>query len=167
MYLKRFVTIATVCSAIIASSAQGEERHHPEQAQASGQSMSAPGKGTMMDMDRMQSQMQAMQQTMDSVSKTDDPDQRMQMMQKHMTQMHDMMGDMRGMMGPGMMMQGEKKGTMGSGPQGGMSMDDRQKMMERRMDMMQQMMEQMMAQMMAQQEWMQRGRKGDDRDRRE
>jgi len=71
-----------------------------------------------------------------------------------------MMGNMRGMMmGPGMMMQGGPKEKMDNSPMGNMPMDERQKMMERRVDMIQQMMEQMMEQLMMMQQGSKHGMK--------
>ncbi|ALP53769.1 hypothetical protein Tel_11855 [Candidatus Tenderia electrophaga] len=155
MNLKHVLIPTAVCLAIGFSVVQADDRHPPSQGRMSGQAASSPGMGmNMMDMDRMQDQMQAMQETMGRAQKTDDPEERMRLMQEHMTQMHEMMGNMRGMMGPGMMMRSSPGGKTGSGEKSGagsMSMDERQKMMARRLDMMQQMMEQMMGQMMMQQ----------------
>lgn len=154
MNLKYVLIPGAVCLAMAFPTAQADDRHHPEQGRMSGQAASSPAMG-MMNMEQMQEQMQSMQDTMNRAQKTNDPEERMRLIQQHMTQMHEMMGNMRGMMGPGMMMQRGPGGMMGSGKKSGagdMPMDERQGMMERRLDMMQQMMEQMMEQLMMMQQ---------------
>ena len=103
--------------------------------QSSGMMMQGGGMG-MMDMDQSRDRIKSMQRLMDRMHQTTDSGQRRKLLREHMDQMQKFMGDMRGMMmGPGM---------KGSGS--GMSMDDRQKWMEQRLDFMQQMMEQMIEQ---------------------
>jgi len=162
MNLKHLLIPGAVCFVVAFSTVQADDRHHPEQGRMSSQAASSPGM-SMMNMEQMQEQMQSMQDTMNRVQKTDDPEERMRLVQQHMTQMHEMMGNMRGMMGPemmmgsGTMMPGDAKGKMDAGKMGNMSMDERQGMMERRLDMMQQMMEQMMEQLMMMQQGSGRG----------
>ena len=147
--MKNTISLVLVSSLIIlASSAFSDERPHQGMGgmgqssgmmmqgsgmgQSSGMMMQGGGKG-MMDMNSMQERIKSMQQLMDRMGKTNDPAKRRTMLREHMEQMQKLMGDMHGMMGAGMM--GDD-----------MSMEDRQRLMNQRMDMMQQMMEQMLEQ---------------------
>jgi len=103
--------------------------------QSPGMMMQGGGMG-MMDMDRSRDRIQSMQRLMDRMHQSTDSVKRRELLREHMEQMQKFMGDMRGMMmGPGM-----------KGGSGGMPLEDRQKMMEQRLDLMQQMMEQMLEQ---------------------
>jgi len=152
------IAFTVLSSSVIGTSLMADEAHHPDAGpQSATRGAVTQGQG-MMDMDRMQEHMKSMQQLMERIHKNDDPATRQKLMSEHMQEMQQTMSDMRGMMmGPGMM-QGSPGGKMGSGMMGGgtmmgngkgMPMEDRQKMMEQRMDMMQGMMEQMMEHMMA------------------
>jgi hypothetical protein len=117
----------------------------------SAQEKAAPvGSAMAVDMDqqmsRMQDNMTRMQQQMEELRATTDPVKRQKLMQEHMQTMQESMKAMGGTSGP--MMKGDGRG-------GGMAMggpynmaagdiDQRQQLMERRMDMMQMMMAQMM-----------------------
>lgn len=131
--MKKLAIAAMLMLAVYLSAAHADDSHHPEKAQAAGQTAAPQDQGMgMMNMDRMSD----VQQMMERIHKTADPKERQRLMQEHMQQMHQMMGDMHAMMGKGM----------------GKSSGENRMMMEQRMDMMQGMMEQMMEHMMAQQE---------------
>lgn len=154
------IALTVLTSSVIGTSLRADEAHHPD----TGPQSATPGAMTqgqgMMDLDRMQERMKSMQQLMERIHKTDDPAARWKLMHEHMQEMQQTMSDMRGMMmGPGMM-QGGPGGKMGPGMMGGGAMmgngqgtpmEDRQKLMEQRLDLMQQMMEQMTEQMAVQQ----------------
>lgn len=140
---------------VIGASASAQDQRHP------GMNPGGPSQGAMMqgggmmDMGRMQERMQSMQQLMERIHESDDPAARRKLLNEHMQKMQQTMMDMRGMMMGGGMMQGGPGTKMGPGMMGGggmmngdkgMTMEDRQKMMEQRLDLMQQMMEQMLEQ---------------------
>lgn len=108
---------------------QADDRHHPQPGPAAGTAAMSPAAGGNMDMQHMQE----MQMMMERIQKSTDPAERDRLILEHMDHMQKMMGEMHGMMG---------KGTAG-----GVSVEDRQNTMEKRMDMMQGMMERMMEQM--------------------
>lgn len=122
----------------LSAAAFADERGHngmSAMGQLSNLMMQGGGMG-MMDMDHSRDRIQSMQRLMDRMHQTTDAGQRRKLLREHMEQMQKFMGDMHGMMmGPGM-----------KGGGNGMSMDDRQKMMEQHLDLMQQMMEQMLEQ---------------------
>jgi len=149
------IAFLILSSGFIGASASAQEQRHP------GMNPGGPSQGAMMqgggtmDMGQMQKRVQSMQQLMDRIHKSDDPAARRKLLNEHMREMQQTMMDMRGMMMGGGMMQGGPGATMGPGMMGGggmmnggkgMTMEDRQKMMEQRLDMMQQMMEQMLEQ---------------------
>ena len=148
------IALLVLSSAVIGASTSAQEQRHPGM-NPGGTSQGAmmQGGGTM-DMGRIQERMQSMQQLMERIHKSDDPAARRKLLKQHMRDMQQTMMDMRGMMGGGMM-QGGPGGKMGSGMMGGggmmnggkgMTMEDRQMMIEQRLDLMQQMMEQMLEQ---------------------
>lgn len=147
----RFPILMLCVSAALSMAAMGDDKHHEaESGNDIPPGMMMQGGNGMMDMDRMQDQMQAMRETMDRARNENNPEERAHLMQAHMRQMHEMMGRMRGMMGPGSMARNDDESKMKPGTEAKMPMEGRQLMMERRMDLMQQMMEQMMDQMMLQ-----------------
>lgn len=154
------IAFTVLSSGVVSTSLMADEAHPlGTDPQSDTRGAMTPGQG-MMDIDHMQERMKSMQQLMERIHKTDDPATRRKLMSEHMQEMQKVMIDMRGMMMGPDMMQGGPGGKMGNGK--GMPMEDRQKMMEQRLDMMQQMMEQMMGQMMVQQGAM-KGDKGKDK----
>lgn len=88
--------------------------------------------------------MQKMQAMHEKMMAAKTPEQRQALMSEHMKLMREGMAMMKGMRG-GMGMGNDGKGT--AGMKNGGSMEDRHRMMEKRMDMMEGMMQMMMDRM--------------------
>lgn len=143
-----FALIAGLASNVQAQaqSPAEHEGHHPEgSASVPARSPEPATRSAMGDMDRHMQKMQAMHEKM-MAAKT--PEQRQALMSEHMKLMREgmaMMKGMRGGMGMGMGMGNDGKGT--AGMKNGGSVEDRHRMMEKRMDMMEGMMQMMMDRM--------------------
>ena len=136
------LALALVAAASPSWAAQHDQHkgHHP--AGSAPMSKAMPGKTTP-EMARMANHMKAMQEMHDKMMAAKTPEERNALMAEHMKTMQEGMAAMKSM--------GGKEGMGGMGGMGGMahpkgmpaSMNQRQTMMEHRMDMMQTMMEMM------------------------
>ncbi|HUF22370.1 MAG TPA: hypothetical protein VMP00_16640 [Burkholderiales bacterium] len=99
---------------------------------------------TQQHMEQMQQRMEQMHQQMERIQQTQDEKERQRLMQEHWRTMREQMTDMRGMGGNMMGRMHGRRGGNGDMPMHGMDPEQREAMMQNRMDMMHMMMEHMM-----------------------
>ena len=136
------LVIAAAGAPTWAAQADAHQAHHPAGAASAPVSKSMPRKAGP-DMARMDTQMKAMGEMHDKMMAAKTPEERNALMAEHMKTMQEGMAMMGTMGSTGMGGMGAVGGMQGGKPMAG-NMNDRQQMMEKRMDMMQSMMQMMM-----------------------